>query len=59
VHSTFGFPLRVLVCCLRCHCPAKIGGICDTYHGFGWPSREELAGEMGKVGGSAAVVMKV
>jgi hypothetical protein len=28
-----------------------MGGICDTYRGFGWTSREVLTGEMGGVGG--------
>ena len=37
--------------CSRCHCSVKMGGICDAYRGCGWASREELGGEMGKVGG--------
>jgi hypothetical protein len=37
--------------CSRCYCSVKMGGICDTYPGFGWASREEFAGEMGKVEG--------
>ena len=28
-----------------------MGGICDAFRGFGWASREELTGEIGKVGG--------
>jgi len=45
------FQFSSMSSCSRCHCSVKMGGICDTYCRFGWASREELAGKMGKVGG--------